>query len=372
MKNVHGLIYAYHTYPELGVLGRHRTGASLPFCGRYRLIDFALSSMKNAGIFNVSVIMRKGYQSLMEHLGGGRSWDMARTNNGGLHMLPPYGMPDAEKGIYEGNMEALGAIYSYLVEDVKEEYIVLVRGDMCANVDIKKLMEAHLDSGADITAVCADRDLPYRHHCFIPDENGDVAEVLSMQEPGSKGLASLEMYVLRRERLLEMIKWCSERSRLHFHRDALQHALKEGCKVGTYVHEGYARHIISVADYFQANMDMLDAAKREQLFPTDRQVTTKERSDVSTYYSETAKVKNSLIADGCIIEGTVENCILFGGVKVCEGSALRSCIVLNDTVISPGAELRNIISDKYVTVSPYVTLTGSSSLPLVIPKGSRV
>lgn len=371
MNNVHGLIYAYHAYPELGALGRHRTGASLPFCGRYRLIDFALSSMKNAGIFNVSVVMHKGYQSLMEHLGGGRSWDMARTN-GGLHMLPPYGMPDAEKGIYEGNMEALDAIHSYLADDVKEEYIILTRGDICANIDIKEVMEAHLAGGADITAVCTEGDLPYRHHCFITDGSGAVTELLSMLEPGGKGLASLEMYVLRRERLLEMIKWCSERSRLHFHRDALQHVMSEGWKVDTYVHEGYARHIISVADYFQANMDMLDAAKREQLFPAGRQVTTQERSDVSTYYSESSKVKNSLIADGCIIEGTVENCILFGGVKVSEGSALRNCIVLNDTVISAGVELRNIISDKNVTVSPYITLTGSSSLPLVIPKGSKV
>ncbi|MGN1002361.1 MAG: glucose-1-phosphate adenylyltransferase subunit GlgD [Oscillospiraceae bacterium] len=371
MKNVHGLIYAYHAYPELGALGTHRTGASLPFCGRYRLIDFALSGMKNAGIFNVSIIMRKGYQSLMEHLGGGRSWDMARTN-GGLHMLPPYGMPDAEKGIYEGNMEALAAIYSYLVEDVKEEYIILARGDICANIDVRKVMEAHLAGGADITAVCTDQDLPYTHHSFLTDGNGAVTELLSHQGAGSKGLVSLEMYVLRRERLLEMIRWCSERNRLHFHRDALQHVMSEGWKVDTYVHEGYARHITSVEDYFRANMDMLDGEKRDQLFPADRQVTTQERSDVSTYYSETSRVKNSLIADGCMIEGTVENCILFTGVKVSQGSDLRNCIVLNDTVIQEGVELRNVISDKNVTISPYITLNGSSTLPLVIPKGSLV
>lgn len=371
MKNVHGLIYAYHVYPALGALGTHRTGASLPFCGRYRLIDFALSGMKNAGIFDVSIIMRRGYQSLMEHLGGGRSWDMARKK-GGLHMLPPYGMPDAEKGIYEGDMEALGAIYSYLVEDVKEEYIILERGDICANIDIKKLVEAHLAGDADITAVCTGQELPYTHHSFVANENGRVMELLSMQDPGSKGLASLEMYMLRKERLLEMIKWCSERNRLHFHRDALQHVMNEGWKINTYVHEGYARHIVSVADYFQTNMDMLDALKREQLFPADRQVTTQGRSDVSTYYSETAKVKNSLIADGCIIEGTVENCILFGGVKVSQGSVLRDCVVLNDTVIHEGVELRNIISDKNVTISPNISLCGSSTLPVVIPKASHV
>lgn len=371
MNNVHGIIYAYHAYPELGMLGIHRTGASLPFCGRYRLIDFALSSMKNAGIYDVSVIMHKGYHSLMEHLSGGRSWDMARAD-GGLHMLPPYSMPDAQKGVYEGNMEALSAVYSY-IQYMKEDYVILARGDICVNVDLKKLVEAHLAGGADITAVCSDQELPYIHHSFITDINGTVKELLSMQAPGSsRGLPSLEMYVLRREKLMEMIQWCSEGGRLHFHRDALMHVMSQGWRVDTYVHRGYARHIVSVADYFQANMDMLDGEKRAQLFPPDRQVSTKSRSDVSTYYSEKSRVHNSLIADGCIIEGTVENCVLFGGVKVGEGSVLRNCIILNDTVIGSGVELQNVISDKIVSISPYVTLVGSPRLPLVIPKASKV
>ena len=167
MNNVHGIIYAYHAFPDLKTLGVHRTGAALPFCGRYRLIDFALSGMMHAGVRDVGVIMQRGYLSLMEHLGGGRNWNLERQT-GGLHPLAPYGLSDASKGVYEGGIEALSAVFSYLNEDVREEYVLLTRGDLCANVDMRALVDAHLRSGADITAVCSSGPVAGSCHSFVP------------------------------------------------------------------------------------------------------------------------------------------------------------------------------------------------------------
>ena len=276
MNNVHGLIYANHTFPGLEALGSHRTGASLPFCGRYRLIDFALSGMRNAGVRNLGVIMQKGYQSLMEHLGNGRSWDLSR-HSGGLHLLPPYGMPDADKGFYDGCMEALGAVYTYL-KDIREEYILIARGDLCANVNMRALIDEHLASGADVTTVCIRDNPAYVHHSFVTDEAGYVTELLCCQEGKGRGITGLEMYILHREKLLELVRWCRETSRLHFHSDALNYALRNGWRIKTCLHEGYAVHITNVRDYYRANMDMLDPEKRAAAAQADEQPAVPEGS----------------------------------------------------------------------------------------------
>lgn len=371
MNSVHGIIYAYHAYPDLRELGMHRTGAALPFCGRYRLIDFALSGMMRAGIHNVGVIMQRGYLSLMEHLGSGLPWNLARVS-GGLHLFPPYGLPDAGQGTYAGSMEALSAVYSYLKDTVREKYILITRGDLCANVDMQALIDAHIDSGADITALCIEGALPYLHHRFMTDEDGTARELLCSQEGAGRGKACLETYILSKAHLLELIEWCREHRYLHFHTEALSYAMEKRWKVHTVMHDGYGLHITSVQDYLRANLDMLDREKRMSLFPADRKMATRSRSDTSTYYSDTADVKNSLIADGCYIEGSVENCVLFRGVRVAAGAVLKNCIILNDTVIGEHAELTSVISDKEAELSPYLTLRGSEALPLVIPKRSKL
>ena len=371
MNNVHGIIYAYHAFPDLKTLGAHRTGAALPFCGRYRLIDFALSGMMHAGVRNVGVIMQRGYLSLMEHLQGGRSWNLER-HTGGLHLLAPYGLSDASKGIYEGGIEALSAVFSYLNEDIREEYVLLTRGDLCANVDMRALIDAHMQSGADITAVCAGQAVPGSRHSFVPGPDGFASEMLSWQGEQGEGLPSLEVYVLRRKLLVDMVQWSREHNRLHFHQDALTHAMNQGCRVAIFRHDGYAMLVTSEADYFRASMDMLDPDKRRSLFVRDRRVTTRARSDVATYYGDASSVKNSLVADGCRIEGKVENCILFGGVTVGAGAEVRNCVILNDTVIGENARLHYVISDKNVTLSPYLELSGSEQLPLAVPKGSSI
>ncbi len=368
MTNLHGVIYAYLAAPRLGELVSRRTSASLPFAGRYRLIDFSLSSMMNAGVQDVGVIMQRDYQSLLDHLGSGKNWDLSRRQ-GGLRLLPPFGLSDSHTGTYEGNMEALSAVASY-IEDIRQDYVVLARGDLAANIDLKAVAAQHLRTGADVTAVCTPRLPAGSHHRFLVDEEGWVEDFLYGRHGLGPGVASLEVYILSKQLLLELISWSISAHKVHFHRDVMSHLLERGARIGTYMHTEYAVHIVSVRDYFQANLDMLDTEKRAQLFPESRPVRTKERSDASTYYGDEAKVTNSLVADGCYVEGMLENTVLFRGVRVEKGAQLRNCIVMQDGIVGTGALLRNVIADKDVRFSPYVTLTGSERLPMVIPKES--
>lgn len=373
MKDVHGIVYAYHSYPALNDLVLNRTSASLPFCSRYRLIDFALSSMTNAGIRDVGVIMQRDYQSLLDHLGSGKEWDLSRTN-GGLKCLTPFGIFESGISEYKGCMDALTSILTY-IHDIKQDTIVLYRGDIAANLDLKKICEDHENSGAKLTAVCADKayDSGNDGTRFLPSEGGKTSNHMHFRHSHSKeGLSSLEVYVIDRDLLVYLINWSHANGKLHFHRDALAHYFAEGGYANLYIHKGYTAHICSVLDYYGANMDMLNHDIRVKLFPEDSPVYTKGRSSVSTYYGETAEINNSLVADGCYIEGDIENCVIFRGVRVGKGAKLRNCVIMQDTVVGGGAELSCIISDKDVIFSENLTLTGNRALPIVVPKGRTV
>jgi len=372
MSDLHGIIYAHHSNPALGELVTHRTSASLPFCSRYRLIDYALSSMTNAGVRDVGVIMQRDYQSLLDHLGSGKDWNMSRSS-GGLSLLPPFGMHDSGIGEYRGCMEALAAKRSY-IRDVTQNSIVLYRGDVAANFDLRAAFEAHTASGCEVTAVCVDR--PFlgggERIRFVPDSETTAKRMLFPGTKEENALYSAEVYIIQKQLLLELINWCRAHGRLHFHRDALAHYMESGAKVGLYIHRGYMARISSANDYFRANMDMLDLKNRADLFPTERPVYTRVRSSVSTYYGEDASIKNSLVADGCYIEGAVENCVLFRSVRVKKGATLKNCVLMQDAVVGEDTTLQYVVSDKYVAFSDGIALSGSNGLPLIVPKGKNI
>ena len=179
-------------------------------------------------------------------------------------MLPPYGLPDSHKGSYEGTMEALSAIRSYLDDIIKADYVLITRGDLCANIDMEALVKKHMEGDAEITCVIHPDVTNYIHHRVEVVENGIVTQLLSRQTTAERGYAMLETYVLSRKKLVEIIDWCAEGGRLHFHKDALQHFLNEGWKIATVMHEGYARHITCVDDYYESNMDMPKAFEQKE------------------------------------------------------------------------------------------------------------
>ena len=365
MNSVRGIIFAYHNYVELGELGKYRTAAALPVAGRYRLVDFALSAMMNAEIYNVDMLMQFGFQSLIDHARGGRPWNMIR-HFGGLHLM----LAKVNQGVYGGDMEALDAVIDHLKRDVKEDYIVLTRADLLANLDLKALVEEHVASGATVTALCTDQKLPGEHHSFVLDGNGFAKDLLCRRMDSEEGVRSLETYVMSRESLLHMVEWCAEGDRLHFHRDAMLHMMRnEGWRVKIRMHDGYAHPITNVKEYYEANTDLLAEKNFVSLFMVDRQIATPARSDVSTYYSDSAEATDSLVADGCIIEGKLDHCVVFSGVKIEAGASLKNCIVLNGATVKAGAVLENTILDKDVVVESGAKYVCSPSLPQVVPKG---
>lgn len=373
VNHLHGIIYAYHSYTSLNQLVSRRTTASLPFCSRYRLIDFALSSMTNAGVRDVGVIMHKNYQSLLDHVEGGKEWDLSR-GAGGLSLLPPYGYYDSDRGEYRGFMEALGATRSYS-RQIKQDHVVLYRCDLATNIDLKKVYEQHIATDADITAVCTEkRDFSTDDAIYFSLEKGEVFSdrMHFRSSSGKNDYYSTEVYIIRKDLLMDLIDWSQENGKLHFHREALAHYLNGGGRIGIYIHRDYIKRICSVGDFYDSNMDMLNPDIREDLFPDDRPVYTKGRSSVSTFYADTAKVKNCLVADGCFIEGDVENSILFRGVKIGKGAKIKDSIIFQDTVIGNNVELNCVICDKNVTCSPNVVLTGNRRLPITVPKGQTL
>lgn len=370
MNDFHGIVFAYSSAPELRELVSERVSSSLPFCARYRLIDFSLSALSNAGIHDCGVIMQRDYQSLLDHIGSGKAWDMSRRS-GGLKMLPPFGLPEYHRGNYTGTMEALNAVSSY-IKSIPQKYIVLILGNLCANIDLEKVCSQHLASGAEITAICSKETPGDRHYRYGTDEEGFVSRLYYDRTEEGEGYPSLETFVINKETLLKMMDECKANELPRFHKDALAAFLRNGGKMKLYMHDGYAKIVRSVDAYVQASNDVLREEVRSQLFPKERPVRTMHPEGVSTYYGVNAKSVNSLVADNCIIEGSIKNCIVFPGVVIGKNTVAENCIIMRNTKIGENVELKYIISDKEVEVSDGVTMIGNEKLPLIIPKYAKI
>ena len=368
MTDAKGIIFAYSASPDLGELVKLRTAASLPFAGRYRLIDFSLSSMMNAGIYDVGVIMQRDYQSLLDHLGSGKVWDMDRKQHG-LRILPPFGLPEFHRGNYSGTIEALSAVITYIESSI-QNYFVLMLGSLCANIDLTAALKQHIASGAEITAICTEQNIPSQHYKYVRGEDGFISEVRYSGD--AEGITALECYLVNKPFLVNMVRNAMVKNQFRFHKEALADYFRDGGKMGVYLHEGYVSFIRTVGEYYQANKDLLKAENRRSLFPKDRPVKTKNNEAISALYGENAVSRNSMIADNCWICGQVENSIIFPGVTIEEGAVIKNSILMRGCYVHAKAELSCVIADKNVQFSEGVTLVGSERLPIVVPKGAAI
>ncbi|MDD4715180.1 MAG: glucose-1-phosphate adenylyltransferase subunit GlgD [Oscillospiraceae bacterium] len=371
MNNLHGILFAYHCNPRLRELTEHRTTSSIPFGGRYRIIDFMLSSYVNAGITDVGVILHESYQSLLDHLGSGKNWDLSRIR-GGLKILPPFAYAKKrDGGKFRGEMEALAGVYTYL-QQIHQDYVILGTGDLVANLPVGDIFKAHLDSGADITAVCVRPPVgePEYTTYFSIGPNGLVSDV-SCGGGNSLPYESLDVYILSKSLLLSLTDYCASHNLYGFSKDVLQN-MGGTLSISPYIFQGYAARIQSSAAYYAKSMELFSPKVRSSLFHADHPIRTKVRSDPSTYYGPEAKPRNCLAADGCIIEGEVENSILFRGVRIEKDVRVKNCILLQDTVIRSGAILNCVIADKDVVINQGRMLMGHDSYPLVLAKDSVI
>lgn len=350
-----------------------RLMASIPFASRYRLVDFILSSMVNCGIDNISVIVRKNYHSLMDHLGSGREWDLTRKN-GGLNLVPPF----AEKTVkvYNGRIEALASILDFLKEQ-KEKYVVMADTNLAINFDFNALIADHINSGADITVAYKEEKLPKgfldcpftgkNFYYTLDIEDGNVKEMQINSKSTCEQNLSLNIYVMNRELLIDQVSSAYARGLIYFERDILAPQLAS-LRVNAFRYEGYVAHICSKESYFEENMKMLDDANVDALFSSGGPIYTKIRDDNPARYINGSKAKNIMAADGCLIEGEVENCILFRGVKIGKGAKVKNCVLMQDTVVEAGASVEYVITDKNVTITRDKELKGTDSYPIYVEK----
>ena len=370
-NNTLGLIFANMHDSNLGDLTSHRSMASLPVVGRYRMIDFALSSFVNAGITSVGVIAKSNYQSLLDHLESGRSWDMSRKNSG-LIIFPPHSYYDSS-AVYHGRISALNNIRQYL-EERSENYVLMTDCDFICNADYRSIINHHVSSGADVTVVCSsDCNVPIGENDTSSvkyDENGDVTYF--SYGPLQQGCVSgTDSFIFNRELLLQILDSAAESGITHLERDVMPRLINK-YSVKAFCIDGYVRRINSIRDYFDVSMELVNGDTAGSLFPSSRPVYTKLRDEAPVRYGSNCKVKNSSIADGCIIEGEVENCMLFRSVYVKKGARLKNCIIMQDTVIGENAELDHVIADKIVTIGDNVSLHGTFSDPVLITKKSVI
>ncbi len=370
MNKLHSIIFAYRYNPDLRELIQNRNTCSIPYGGRYRIIDFMLSNMVNAGVVDVGLIVHANYQSLLDHVGSGKDWDLSRKH-GGLRILPPFGYTNKTgEGVYRGRMDALAGVRSYL-ENIRQDYVVLAGGDLVVNLPLREMLEAHIQSGADITAACTRKPQGEPKNCdYFTLAGGRVTDV-AVRPPMPQGVESLEVYILSKDLLLSLVDHCAAHSIHSFSTGVLQ-AMSGRLEVRPFFYEGYVARPRSTAGYFARSMELLDAGTRAQLFLPERPVKTKDQSNPSTYYGPDSKSVHSLVADGCIIEGEVENSILFRGVRVKKGAKVSNCILMQGTTIQEGAVLKYAITDKNVQINPGRMLMGHHTYPLTIAKNEIV
>ena len=350
-----------------------RLMASIPFASRYRLVDFILSSMANCGIDNISLIVRRNYHSLMDHLGSGREWDLTRKN-GGLNLVPPF----AEKtvSIYNGRVEALASILDFLKEQ-KEKYVVMADTNLAVNFDFNALIQAHMDSQADVTVAYREEPLPgdltgHRDigkslYYTLAIDNGRVTKMyMNSKEPGVQNF-SMNIYIIDRELLIDQINTAYVRGQVFFERDILAPQIGR-LNVQAFRYDGYVARISSMKSYFDENMKMLDDANVNALFSAGNPIYTKIRDDNPARYINASKAANIMAADGCIIEGEVENSILFRGVKIGMGARVKNCVLMQDTVIEAGASVEYAVTDKNVTITKGKDIKGTDTFPVYVAK----
>ncbi len=372
MNDLHGILFAYHSDLNLGELTRPRNTCSLPYGGRYRLIDFMLSNYVNAGIRDVGLVVHQSYQSLLDHVGSGKDWELSRKH-GGLRILPPFSFADEKsRGEYGGIMEALAGVYSYL-QDIRQDYVIMGCGDIAINLPVADVFQQHLDTGADVTVVCTRKmhGSPRSTTYVALGEDGRVSDMSINPPAADSPLESLEFYIVSKKLLLDMVAYASAHDLRTFAKDTLLPRLGT-LKVVPYIHEGYVARFQSVSGYYEQSIDLLDPAVRADLFNPARPIRTKDQSNPSTYYGSEAKSVNSLVADGCLIEGTVENSVLFRGVTVEAGAKVSNCVLMQGTVVRAGASLSYVVADKDVQINQGRMLVGHATYPLAIAKGSIV
>ncbi len=363
-----GLIFSNIHDSNVPELTAKRTVASIPFGGRYRLIDFALSDMVNSDVSKVGVITKSNYRSLMDHIGSGKDWDLAR-HHGGLFILPPFDNQGAS--LYTTRLEALKNVLGFIAHST-EEYVIMSDSDMVTNIDFKPVMKEHLRNNADITLVYVKKDrseLGGKMNTVF-DLDGDRIVSAAFDSKEKTVNVYTNICIIGRVLLINLIQEALSHGSSHFVKDVILPHIST-LRVYGHEHIGYYEEITSLQKYFVESMKFLNRETRDEVF-RKADVYTKVKDSTPTHYGNGSITKNSLIADGCTIEGEVYDSIVFRGVKVAKGAVVKNCILMQNTIIGENANLNCIITDKNTIVRDKRNLSGCETHPFFIGKGSVI
>ncbi len=343
--SVAGLILSNLHDGELPLLTKKRTMGAVPFGGRYRMVDFPLSAMVNASISQVYVVAHHNYQSLMEHIGSGKDWDMAR-HAGGIHILPPYSAAYANlRESYDSRMESLISIKG-LLDQIEEEHVLCCDCDAVGVPDFSAFIEAHKKSGLPMTVGT--------------EENENQAT-----------WGSLHIWIAKTSFLKEVLERAQAQNYLSFYTDVVRREAGRG-NVGSYAFAHRFHRVHSIAEYYRLHMLLVknEVVREELLSHPDRPIYTKVENAPPVKYGQGAVVENAMIADGCVIEGTVKNSVLFRGVHVAKDCVVENAVIFEGTHLFDQARVSGALLDKNVTLGGSTRLAGHPTLPFFVEAGS--
>ncbi|MDF2540362.1 MAG: glucose-phosphate adenylyltransferase subunit GlgD [Herbinix sp.] len=369
--NATGIIFSNVHDEELHEITSSRTMGSVPFGGRYRLIDFALSNMHNSGVTGVGVITKSNYQSLIDHVKSGKEWGLSRKRDG-LFIFPPFGR--LHSGYYKNKLEALSGIITF-IQKSNHDYVLITDCDVICNMNWKEPLEYHIAKKADITVICYQskaQNIPSGNQTIYSVNNQGFVEDIRIKQPAAENCSiGSNMWIIGRNFLETILHEATAHNLEDFERDIMQKRLNQ-YRIAAWKFSGYIQKINSIEDYFKINMDILNPMVRKDLFYSNGYIYTKVLDDIPVRYTNNAKVKNSLIADGCYIEGTVENSVLFRSVSIGKGSVINNSILMQGNTVKENVQLDYVISDKNVTFRDARKLMGYEKQPIYIRKGSEV
>ena len=371
-KKVLGLIFANIHEEALESLTNMRTMGSVPFCSRYRLIDFPLSNMVESQISNVGVVTNSNFNSLMDHVGTGKPWDLSRKTDG-LYLLPPYSHSNTT--MWGNRIDAIYGNMAFL-DHSNQEWVLMSDCYNIMNIDFEKVFEAHEQTGAAVTIVGVKGKKPANMSSVLVlddvDEDGKINSAVIDPDTDGEVFYSCNIILIKKYLLQTLITTAHSKNEVSFQRSILMNCINSGKAYAYDATDCFIGTIDSVQSYYDISMSLLDKDTKRKLFVNDRPIYTKERDDMPTLYGHESKINNSLIADGCEINGEVENSIIFKGVKVEKGAVVKNSILMQDTVIGENTKVNYIIADKNVNVKSGVELSGAENFPVSLSKDTRI
>lgn len=370
-----GIIFSSLNDNTLSRLTSDRTVSAIPFACRYRLVDFCLSNLVNANISNVNIVANYNYRSLKEHIGSGKDWDLARRS-GGIQIISPYQTAKSSTAkMFSTRMEALIAIKDY-INEMKEDYVVLMDSDNVLNIDLKDVITSHESSGANMTVVGYTINSEYssKHdRMMLYSENGKIMDItMGSKYSSTHPTLCLNIFVMSVVYLRKLIEEASA-----YKESSLTSLIFKNYKYSdyrVYSYEGYVASVSSFLDYYKCSMELAinTEARLSLLHKKENLIFTRVHNSAPVSYRANAKIKNSLIADDCIIDGTVENSVIFRNVRIEKGATVRNSVLFSGTVVSANASLNAIVTDKDVYITEGVNLSGNDNMPFYIQKGRKV